>query len=77
MSQNQTGINYGFGGKVSANASTSGDANVILEHFTQPTITSTTFTANTNPLALRIIQVENDRTDLYIVSNSAFTLRFN
>ena len=61
--------------KVSANASTtSDDANVILEHFTQPTITSTTFTANTNPLALRIIQVENDRTDLYIVSNSAFTL---
>ena len=74
VSQNQTGINFGFGGKVSANASTSGDANVILEHFTQPTIQSTTFTSNTNPLALRVIQVENDRIDLYIVSNSAFTL---
>ena len=74
VSQNQTGINFGFGGKVSANASTSGDANVILEHFTQPTIAATTFTANTNPLALRVIQVENDRTDLYIVSNSSFTL---
>ncbi len=75
VSQNMTGINFGFGGKVSANSSTSAsDANVILEHFTSPTIQSTTFTSNTFPLSLRIISLDDERLDLYIVSNSSFTL---
>jgi len=75
VSQNMTGINYGFGGKVSATASTEDpDANVILEHFTSPSLQTTTFTANTYPLALRIIGVDDERLDLYIVSNTDFTL---
>ena len=75
VSQNMTGINYGFGGKVSSNSSVSDpDANVIIEHFTSPSLQTTTFTANTYPLALRIIKPDSERMDLYIVSNSDFTL---
>jgi len=75
VSQNMTGINYGFGGKVSSTASVGGaDANVVLEHFTSPGLQTTTFTANSSPLALRIIGVDDERLDLYIVSNTDFTL---
>ena len=66
------GLAYGFGGKVAANSSTSGNANILLEHFTSPAITASTFTANTQPLAVRIIKMDSDRVDYYIVSNSAF-----
>jgi predicted phage tail protein len=52
VSQNMTGINYGFGGKVSTTSSVGGaDANVILEHFTSPSLQTSTFTSNTAPLA--------------------------
>jgi len=75
VSQNMTGINFGYGGKIHANASTDADsANVLLEHFTEPTLASTTFTANSDPLALRIISLNNDRIDLYIIDNAAFIL---
>jgi hypothetical protein len=75
VSQNMTGINYGFGGKVSADSSTdSGVSNVYLEHFTFPTLSNSTFTSNTYPLALRVIKKDSDRVDLYIVSNSSFNL---
>ena len=43
-----TGINYGFGGKVIANSSTATNTSqVYLEHFTVPTLSNSTFTANT------------------------------
>jgi hypothetical protein len=75
ISQNMTGINYGFGGKVTQNSSTdSGKSHVYLEHFTEPTLSNTTFTANTYPIALRVIKTDSDRVDLYILSNSTFTL---
>ena len=66
------GLAYGFGGKVSANSSTSGDANILLEHFTSPAITTSTFEANTQPLAIRVIKMDSDRVDYYLVSNTAF-----
>ena len=75
VSQNMTGINYGFGGKVSTTSSVEDtDANVILEHFTSPSLQTSTFTSNTAPLALRIVGVDDERIDLYIVSNTDFTL---
>jgi hypothetical protein len=75
VSQNMTGINYGFGGKIVADSVTdSGESHVYLEHFTSPTLSNSTFTANTNPIALRVIKSESDRVDLYILSNSTFTL---
>jgi len=66
------GLAYGFGGKVAANSSTSGDANILLEHFTSPALTASTFTANSQPLAVRVIKMDSDRVDYYLVSNSAF-----
>ena len=75
ISQNQTGINYGFGGKISSNSHVGGsNANVFLEHFTVPSLADTNFTANTGPLALRIYKMADDRMDLYLLSNTAFAL---
>lgn len=75
VSQNLTGINYGFGGKVLADSSTdSNKSNVLLEHFTNPSLRSTDFTANSGPLALRVISTNDDRVDLYILSNTNFVL---
>lgn len=74
VSQQQNGIAYGFGGKVSTNSGVATNHNVFLEHFTVPSLATTTFTANTGPIALRIIDLEDERIDLYIVSNTIFTL---
>ena len=75
ISQNQTGINFGYGGKISANSTSAGsNANVFLEHFTVPSLADTNFTANTGPLALRVIKMKDDRIDLYLLSNTAFAL---
>jgi hypothetical protein len=75
ISQNQTGINYGFGGKVSSSSATDGsNTNVFLEHYTVPSLADTNFTSNTGPLALRVLKMTDDRIDLYILSNTAFNL---
>lgn len=68
-----TGIAYGYGGKVFED-STIGDSSVTLEHYTVPSMTDTVFTANTGPLALRVIKGDSDRLDTYIVSNTAYSL---
>ena len=71
-----TGIAYGFGGKVVANSTigSTTDSNVVLEHFTVPGLDSSVFTANTNPIALRIVGHTTDRMDLYLLSNTVFSL---
>lgn len=76
LAQRQIGIAFGFGGKIARDSNTvlSLGGNVMLEHLTVPTITATDFTANTNPLALRIIQLEGDRIDLYTLSNTKFAV---
>ena len=76
VSQQLSGIAYGYSGKISSNSAVaaSGNANVFLEHFTSPSLASTNFTANTGALALRIIKLKDDRVDLYLVSNTKFAL---
>jgi len=71
VAQQMSGIAYGFSGKISANSAVAaaGNSNVFLEHFTSPSLSTTTFTSNTGPLALRIIKMKDDRVDLYLVSN--------
>jgi hypothetical protein len=73
---NGTGIAYGYGGRISSNSTTgsSTNTNVFLEHYTVPSLTNSVFSANTYPLALRIIKTNSDRMDLYILSNSVFAL---
>ena len=77
VAQQLSGIAYGFSGKISANSDSTGsgsNANVFLEHFTSPSLASTNFTANSGPLALRIIKLKDDKVDLYLVSNTRFAL---
>jgi hypothetical protein len=45
---------------------------VMLEHFTVPALTSSVFTANTYPIAMRILRQDSDKLDLYIVSNTNY-----
>ena len=71
LSTKSTGVAYGFGGKVVTD-STVGDANVLLEHFTSPAITSSDITGNTLPIGLRVIKQDSDRVDIYLASNTAF-----
>ena len=68
-----TGTNWGFAGRVFANA-TVGNSNVHLEHFTSPGLSNSVFTSNTNPLALRIIKQNSDRVDYYLLNNTNFSL---
>ena len=75
VQQNQGGIAYGFGGKIVENSSSTGaNSNVFLEHYTVPSLANSTFTANTKPLALRVIKQKSDRVDLYLLSNTQFKL---
>ena len=69
VSQRVGGIAWGYGGRVFANASTS-SANIILEHFTSPAITGPVITGNTKPIALRVINRETDRVELYLCQNT-------
>mgnify|MGYP003629519082 CR=1 FL=1 len=70
VASRSTGLTYGYGGKVFSTTETG--ANVFLEHFTVPALTSAVFTANTYPIAMRILRQDTDRLDLYIVSNTNY-----
>jgi len=76
VAQQQSGIAYGYSGKISANSAVAeaANGNVFLEHFTSPSLLTTNFTANTGALALRIVKLNADRVDLYLLSNSDFAL---
>jgi hypothetical protein len=76
MATQGTGIAYGYGGKVIANSAigSNTDTNVTLEHFTVPGLTNNIFTSNTYPLALRVIRMDNDQMDLFLVSNTTYQL---
>ena len=69
VSQRIGGIAWGYGGRVFANATTA-TGNVILEHFTSPAITGSVITGNTKPIALRVINRETERVELYICNNT-------
>lgn len=73
VSQKTVGTDYGFGGKVSIDSSAS-SSNVYLEHFTSPSITNTFFSANTNPLVLKVFRLEENKLDYYLVSSTSYSL---
>ena len=78
VSQQQIGIAFGYGGRITANSliaqSNAAGKEVYLEYFTAPTLPSTFFTANSKPLALRIFRQISDRVDLYLISNTTYEL---
>lgn len=73
VATNSSGLTYGYGGKLNAN-SVVGEDNVYIEHFTVPAISDSTISANTNPLALRVLSLNNDTQNLYIVSNNDYDI---
>jgi hypothetical protein len=73
ISQRTVGTNYGFGGKIAEN-SNSGTSNAYLEHFTSPAITDDVFSANTNPLVLKVFRIEDNKLDYYLLNNSFYDL---
>lgn len=50
------------------------NTDIALEHFTVPSITASTFTSNTYPLALRVMNLDSDRLEVYIVSNTEYAI---
>lgn len=76
VASTSSGIAYGYGGKVVNNSAveTSSNTSVFLEHFTVPALSDSTFVGNTNPLTLRVLKVNSDKLDLYILSNTNYTL---
>lgn len=70
VSQQLSSVSWGYGGRVAVNTNTTGSFlnNVLVEHFTAPGIPSTVFTANTYPLALRIINRQSDKVNLYLAN---------
>jgi hypothetical protein len=73
VSTKVTGTEWGHAGRVFTDTSVS-NAQVWLEHFTSPGISSSIFTANSNPLALRILKQNSDRIDYYLLSNTNYSL---
>lgn len=68
VSQKVNNLNYGYGGIIYSNSSV-GSANVVLEHLTTPEITSQVFTANTNPLILKIFKQDTNKIDYYLLNS--------
>ena len=74
VSQQASGVAYGFGGKIHADSAVqASNTNVFLEHFSAPSLSSADFAA-TNLLVLRVIKVKDERIDLYQVSKTRFAL---
>ena len=75
VSQQSSGVAYGYGGKIRADSPVqSSNTNVFIEHFTVPSLGAVNFNANTGPLVLRVVKLASDRIDTYILSNTKFAL---
>jgi len=72
VSNRMPGTAWGYAGRVASNSSIAGN-NVHLEHFTSPAISESTFSSNTNPLALRMVNLNSDTVELYILSDNYTT----
>ncbi len=74
ISQRELGTAYGYGGQIRTNSSIGANCAIYLEHYTTPAISNVVFTANTLPVGLRVFKRDYNKTDLYILSNTAYTL---
>lgn len=75
VSNKTAGLSYGFGGQLFSN-SVSGSGEVFLEYYGYPAITSNVFTANTNPIVLKIFNQRNNKLEYYIANNSVGSYEF-
>ena len=75
VSQQSSGVAYGYGGKIRADSPVqASNTNVFIEHFTVPSLGAVNFNSNTGPLVLRVVKLASDRIDTYILSNTKFAL---
>ena len=75
VSQQSSGVAYGYGGKIRADSPVeASNTNVFIEHFTVPSLNAINFNANTGPLVLRVVKLASDRIDTYILSNTKYAL---
>lgn len=76
VSQKSASVSWGYGGIVFEDTPSSGasSSNIKLEHISAPSLTSTIFTANTGPLALRVASTKNGHVDTYVISNTSYSL---
>jgi hypothetical protein len=70
VSNKISGLSYGFGGQIFSNSSV-GSGTVSLEYYGYPEITSNVFTANSNPIVLKVFNQRNNKLEYYITNNSA------
>ena len=73
VSQRASSVAWGYGGIVASN-SASGNSYITLEHIGSPAIPASFFTSNTKPIALRIASGKSGLVDLYLISNSDYTM---
>jgi hypothetical protein len=72
VSQQISNTAYGYGGIIH-NDSTEGTANVYLEYYTSPAISSSVFTSNTKPIALKLFKQDTNLLEYYLISNTFYT----
>jgi len=75
ISNKLSGISYGFGGQVFSN-SVVASGEVFLEHLAYPSMDESLFTANTNPILLKLFSQKNNKLDYYIIDNSEGSYEF-
>ena len=75
VSQRAASVAWGYGGLIQKD-SIDGISNtsIYLEHIGVPSITSTVFTANTKPLAVRVASTKSGLVDTYLISNTSYSL---
>jgi len=75
VSQRQASVAWGFGGIIAQDSETLvSNTSIYLEHIGSPSIPTSFFTGNTNPLTLRVSSTRSGLVDSYIISNTNFTL---
>jgi hypothetical protein len=76
VAQKSASVSWGYGGIVFEDTPSGGasSSNVKLEHISAPALTSTIFTANSGPLALRVASTKNGHVDTYVISNTSYSL---
>ena len=66
LSTNDSGAQYGYSGRID---SASG-SNVVLKHYTSPGVPRNVFTSNTLPLSLKVLHIEDDTIDTFVIDSN-------
>lgn len=73
ISTQTTRLDTGYNGIIQE-TSPAGSYILKLQHIGHPSVTDDVFTSNTNPLALRHFSAKSNKNELYLLSNSSYSL---